>query len=445
MQATSADHPMPRSRPRLELGVWYVVLLLMGANALSFIDRLLIGLLIEPIKADLSLSDLQMGLLAGPAFAVVFVSAGLVMGWIADRWNRRNLILAGMAIWVLATIAGGLVGSFAGLLVARALLALGESVLNPAAVSLIADQVPGSHRARALGIYSTGVYFGSALAMLLGGAVLGRIVEAGPLTFPVVGTMQPWQLTFVVVAAPGLLLLLLVARIHEPVRAPAVTAVPDVAPQRWGLHVLLLAGFSVMAIVTYGLSTWVPSMFVRTWGWRPEQIGLAYGLILLGCGPLAMLGGGMISDRLQAGGHTSAPLDIALACTTLLIVAAWMLMRAVTVSDALVALVLITVLLGATVALLPTVMLAVTPASYRGRVVAGSTLAINLVGLGIGPPLIAFLGGLDVEHADPLRWSLAAAALAAASASVLLLAIARNAFLRVARWELGEPTGHHSA
>lgn len=445
MQTTLADHPIPRSRPTLELGAWYVVLLLMGANALSFIDRLLIGLLIEPIKADLGLSDLQIGLLAGPVFAVVFVSAGLLMGWIADRWNRRNLILVGMAIWVLATMAGGLVGSFSGLLVARALLALGESVLNPAAVSLIADQVPISHRARALGVYSAGVYFGSALAMLLGGAVLRRIVEAGPLTFPVVETMQPWQLTFVVVAAPGLLLLLLVARIREPERAPALPAVPDVASQRWGLHVLLLTGFAVMAIVTYGLATWVPSMFVRTWGWRPEQVGLAYGLILLGCGPLAMLGGGTISDRLQARGHTSAPLDIAMGCTALLIVAAWMLMRAVTASDALIALALVTVLLGATVALLPTVMLAVTPASCRGRVVAGSTLAITLVGLGIGPPLIAFLGGLDVEHADPLRWSLAAAALVAASASLLLLAIARNAFLRVARRELGETIGHYPA
>lgn len=164
---------------------WYVAVVLLFAYTVSFIDRQIIGLLVEPIKRDLLLTDTQFSLIAGFAFALFYATIGLLMGRAADRWNRRNLILMGVLVWVPATAACGYATSFVTLFAARALVAVGEAALNPAAYSLLIDYFPPHQRARAMSLYTSGVYLGSGLAFVVGGTVMAAAAGADQVALPV--------------------------------------------------------------------------------------------------------------------------------------------------------------------------------------------------------------------------------------------------------------------
>lgn len=240
---------------------WYVALVLLFAYTVSFIDRQVIGLLVEPIKRDLLLTDTQFSLIAGFAFALFYATIGLLMGRAADRWNRRNLLLLGVLVWVPATAACGYATSFATLFVARALVAVGEAALNPAAYSLLIDYFPPHQRARAMSLYTSGVYLGSGLAFVVGGTVMAAAAGADQVALPVLGALRPWQATFVIVALPGVLVLALMLSVREPLRTdptgPAQLE-PDVS-LRWivrhlGFYGPAIGGLATLAVVTFVLS-----------------------------------------------------------------------------------------------------------------------------------------------------------------------------------------------
>ncbi|WP_047475149.1 MFS transporter, partial [Delftia sp. ZNC0008] len=135
---------------------YYVTIILLLAYTLSFVDRQILGLLVQPIKKDLQLSDWVFSIVHGFAFAIFYTFVGIFLGRLADRWNRRNLIVIGMAIWVVATAAGGYVTGFVSLFVARMFVGVGEAALSPAAYSMLADYFPPERRARAMSIYTSG-------------------------------------------------------------------------------------------------------------------------------------------------------------------------------------------------------------------------------------------------------------------------------------------------
>ena len=201
---------------------WYVVVVLMLFYTLSFVDRQIIALLVEPMKADLGLTDVQMSLLGGLSFAVFYTVFGIPMGRLADSCNRRRLIAVGVALWSLMTTLCGFTSRFYHLLLLRMGVGLGEAALSPAAFSMIADYFPRRKRATALSIYSIGIYLGAGLAFTGGAILLGwadRLVssrEGNPL--PVLGDIQPWQIVFLAVGLPGLLLTCLLATVREPNR-----------------------------------------------------------------------------------------------------------------------------------------------------------------------------------------------------------------------------------
>ncbi|MBL4800262.1 MAG: MFS transporter [Emcibacter sp.] len=187
------------------LKAWLTVLLLTLAYIFSYIDRSVLGLLIEPIKADFNFSDTQMGLLSGTAFAIFYATMGIPLGWLADRSNRRNIVAVGIAIWSVATAACGIVRSFSGFFVARMMVGAGEASLSPCAMSMITDMFPKEMRGRAIAVYSSALSIGIGFGSLLVAFLLNFAEDFDFSTLAAYGIEKTWHLIFVLLGTTGLI------------------------------------------------------------------------------------------------------------------------------------------------------------------------------------------------------------------------------------------------
>lgn len=176
---------------------WWQVIVLTIAYIVSFVDRTIISLLVEPIKADLGIGDTQIALLQGVAFGLCYAIMGFPLGWLADRRSRRGLIAAGSTLWGVATAWCGAAGSFTQLFMARVGVGVGEASLSPAALSTISDLFPREKRGLAIGFYTMAVSLGSGLALILGGAVLAWVATFPRISVPLLGPLAPWRMAFV--------------------------------------------------------------------------------------------------------------------------------------------------------------------------------------------------------------------------------------------------------
>ena len=292
--ATGASEPLISDNvKRYTLGVLVVV------YTFNFIDRQILSILIEPIKADLGASDLVMGLLAGTAFALFYATLGMPLALIADRWNRRNLIGLSLAIWSGMTALSGLAMNVWQLAAARVGVGIGEAGCSPSAHSMLADLYAPQERATALGIYSLGIPFGIMFGLFAGGAIADAF---------------GWRIAFFIVGIPGLLLSALVfLTVREPPRGyadgqhAATTAVdhPSIIEvfrflirRRSFIHLAVGAGLT--AFVGYGMITWAPTFFLRSHGMTLTEAGFWLGLVLGIPGGLGIVAGGWVSDRFGA-------------------------------------------------------------------------------------------------------------------------------------------------
>ncbi|HEY6597695.1 MAG TPA: MFS transporter [Pseudomonadales bacterium] len=274
----------------------YVLGVLVVVYTFNFIDRQILSILLEPIKHELLLSDTQLGLLTGFAFAMFYATLGIPIARYADRSNRRTLIAIALTVWSAMTALSGLAMNFWHLLIARIGVGVGEAGCSPASHSIIADYFSAKSRATALGIYSLGIPIG----ILFGFTIGGWINEA-----------YGWRIAFFVVGVPGLLLALLVRfTVREPVRGMAEgrTAAVDQPGIIETLRYLLAKrsfrhlafGGALTAFVGYGLVNWMPSFLIRSHGMTTGQIGLWLGLILGIPGGIGIALGGYLADRLGA-------------------------------------------------------------------------------------------------------------------------------------------------
>ena len=209
---------------------WYVLGVLVLVYMLNFIDRQIISILANDIKADLNLDDSQLGFLGGAAFGVFYALFGIPLGRLADNWNRVRLMTIGLSLWSLMTVLSGFSRNFLHLSAARIGVGVGEATASPCAYSILSDYFPKEQRATALAIYSSGLYLGAGFSLFLG----GRIAQSWNMAYPSGGPLGlvGWQAAFVAVGIPGLLLALWVATLREPVRGlhdgikPVVSAHP---------------------------------------------------------------------------------------------------------------------------------------------------------------------------------------------------------------------------
>ncbi|MEM7688578.1 MAG: MFS transporter [Pseudomonadota bacterium] len=206
----------PGEKTQVPAYSWYALSVLVLVYVLNFVDRNIISILAEDIKADLGLRDDQIGFLYGTAFGVFYALFGIPLGKLADNWHRVRLMSVGLAIWSAFTVFSGFARNFATLSVARIGVGVGEATASPSAYSLISDWFPKSMRATALAIYSSGLYIGGGVSLLIGGAIVETWNEAYPTNAPL--DLAGWQAAFIIVGLPGLLLALLVSTLREPLR-----------------------------------------------------------------------------------------------------------------------------------------------------------------------------------------------------------------------------------
>jgi MFS family permease len=310
----------------------------MVAYVFSYIDRQIMTLLIQPIQADLSLSDTQFGLLHGLAFALFYATMGIPIAHLSDRYSRPLIIGAGVFLWSAATVTCGFARTFWQLFAARLAVGVCEGALSPATYSMLADYFPRDQLGRAVAVYSTGSFVGAGLAYLGGGAIVSMVSSVDLSGVPLIGALRPWQLAFVLVGLPGVLVAVVCwATVRDAPRTEDTRADghPDIAgdphavghpddagpPDAAGMlgvfaffraHAAALglhfAGFSFASLALYQLLGWGPAIFIRGFGLTPTQTGYALGAATLIASTAGVLTSGWLNDRLQRSGHLDAPL-----------------------------------------------------------------------------------------------------------------------------------------
>ncbi|MBZ5633392.1 MAG: MFS transporter [Acidobacteriia bacterium] len=314
----------PASEAAASLGyAWWAVIALTAVYTLSFVDRTILSLLVPSIKRDLGVSDTQIGVLQGLAFSVFYTLMGLPIGRIADRWNRRNLIVAGILVWSLFTTLGSVAKSYLLLFLTRIGVGVGEASLSPAGYSMLSDYFPKQKLGAAISVFYMGVFIGTSLAQLVGGTTVDMLARTPNIVVPVLGSMASWRLTFVIVGLPGVLFALLAWTIREPVRRnllasadgrPTQLSFGDALAQirmRWQSVAGISLGMVCQGMITYGLIAWIPTFFQRVHHWSPGQSGRALAGILLTFGCAGMYVGGRLSDHWQKRGVAEGPLKVA--------------------------------------------------------------------------------------------------------------------------------------
>ena len=389
---------------------WYVVGILTLTYTVSFIDRQIMALLIEPIRRDLQITDTQVSLLIGLAFAVFYTLLGIPIARLADRYSRRWIIGIGISVWCLATAACGLARTYGQLFLAR--VGVGEGALSPSALSMISDYFPKHTRVRAIAVYNMGISLGTGLALIVGGQIVQHVMQAPPVSLPVVGELFAWQTVFIIVGLPGLLMAVLMMTIKEPRRLEQMHTAAGASRQisaretlgflgaRWKMYASHFLGMSTVAILAYGLSAWIPSMFIRTFQWKVSDIGLAYGCIVLAAGPLAAVGASWLSERLTARGYSDAPMRAALIFVMVGVVGAVGAGLSTTPTLALVFLLPASIGTTAATACGLTALVSATPNQMRAQASAVYYLVVNIFGLTVGPTGIALF--TDHVFANPL-------------------------------------------
>lgn len=380
---------------------WFVIGVLFAVTLLSQLDRQLPALLVRPLRSEFGLSDTAFSLLQGYAFAAFYTLAGLPLGRLVDRGNRRNLILVGLLAWSAATALFAFAESYTGLLLARVGVGIGEAVLAPAAYSLIADCVESRRRGRALAVYYVSIAIGSGASLLLGGWLLATIPPQGLALW---GTepLVPWRLAFLAAAAPALPLALLLLAVREAVRredsavaAPAAPATVRDFLRHLQAHAAtfsrVLTYPSLLAIIGYGALAWAPALFDRRFGVPAARSGITLGLIVAAAGACGTLASGFLSDRWSARGVPAARLRVALVGVAIftLPAIAWPLAGRIEVAFALLFLTVFG--LGLAQSSAPAAIQAVVPNRMRGQAIAIYLLLAGLFGLGLGPTAVALV------------------------------------------------------
>ncbi len=388
---------------------WFGVGVLVLAFVSSIASRIVISLLVDPIKADLGLSDTEMGLIMGLLFAFFYAVMGLFIGWMADRYSRRTIIGVGIFLWSILTALSGLARNFWEFFLARVGVGVGQAALSPAAYSMIADYFPRDKLGRALGVYQSGAFFGVGLALIFGALAIRFAATADDISLPLIGVVAPWQLTFIAVGLPGVLVAAMMFLVKEPRRQDIAAAQTDEVSLgqavgfAWSRKRIFLAhytGFALLALPMTTLATWVPAYFMRVVGLSPPETGLQLGLIVLICSPIGVISGGWLADTIYKQGKQDAPLRVAIMSAVFMVPFS---LLATTFSDTSLALLLAAPFaFGASISmgLAPTALQLVTPNRMRAQISAAWMLFLNIITAGLGPTAVGLIN--DVVFGDPL-------------------------------------------
>ena len=449
--ASSDSSPYPSS-----FAAWYSVAVLMLIYIFSFIDRSAISLIVEPMKRDLQISDTQIGLLQGSAFALLYTFLGLPIARLSDRHSRRAIIAAGVFIWSIMATLCGLARTVLQLFVARIGVGVGEAALSPAAYSIITDSFPRSKLGRAFGVYNIGITIGGGVAFMVGGIVVAAVSHAGAsYTLPLLGEVRAWQMVFIVTGVPGIVLPLLLLTFREPKRrgmlqthaAEPTGALPrpplkEVLSYVWlnrKFYGLYFVSQGLLSMCGYCAAAWLPTALVRAYGVSYGQVGKIFGVSTILMNSTGIILAGILCDHLTRRGRKDAPIIVALLSGCGIAVFGCLPSVMPTVPLVWVALFTAGLTFNAYNGVGPMAINQVTPNQYRAQVSAVYLFVLNILGLGVGPPLV----GLLTDHLfhDPLkiRFSLIIVVFCAALTAITLLwlvrPIYRQKLTEAAQWQ----------
>ena len=377
---------------------WWMVFVLMLVTLVSFIDRQIISLVIEPMKSDLNLTDSQAGLLYS-GFALFYAIAGIPLAWLIDLGNRKHILSVCLTLWTFFTMAGGVLHTFWWIFAARVGVGIGEASVTPAAHSIIGDIVPKITLPLAIAIFQSGAIVGTGLAFIFGGLVVSMVRHAEPVYIPLFGFIHAWQLSFFIVAAPGFLVLLLLQTIREPKR----TGLDDTSQKirskgalrkfyraNWKTILTHHTGFACFVLMGHAFVFWTPSFFERAHGVPAETAAITYGLIFIIAGTIATLSSAKLAQNLLFKGSNDSLILIAIFGALGLILSIAFIPFANNSFTAFVlyipAIFFLNVPFGLSFAALPLI----APAELRGRVAAIYMLTIS-AGTALGPPITGYL------------------------------------------------------
>lgn len=392
---------------------WRLVLVLLVLTSLGAIDRQVITLLVNPIREALRITDVEISLVVGAAFAVSSTLFTLPAGYLADRISRRGLIASGAVIWSVSTMACGVAGSFARLFLYRIGVGFGESVIQPGALSMLRAALAPERRGRGFAVQAMGLMGGSALALIIGGLSIGLIERSGIDHLPLFGPVQPWQVALILVGLLALPAPLLLALVREPPRSAQASATPPagvrsalrLVRRRSSVYVPLLAFQLGMTLLSLSYAAWVAAMIGRSWHLSYAQIGTWVGLVMLLLPPIGLWVWGHLIDYSASRMGVRGPVLVGLIATVLVGVAASAAPLAPTLRLFWLAFGSLMLVSGTVFPINASITASITPAESMGSISGLQFFAVGLVAAGLGPTIVAevsealFTGPRALAHA----------------------------------------------
>jgi len=433
--AQAVSPPWPSTRH-----AWTTLVLLMLAIIVSVIDRGIINLMVQPIKAAHGLSDTQFGALLGIAFGSCYVIASIPLGILADRYQRRVVVAVGVTLFSIFSFCTGLARNYTQLFVARMGVGFGEASVSPSGFSLISDSFPPDKVGRAASMFSMGNFIGASLSLTLGGLLFGLFSEVARDNPAQLMGFAPWQATIMVIALPGFVLApLLFFLMREPPRhGLAGTSrrlgfweVMRELGQRRLFLILVIAAMSMGSIMTNSVSAWAPALFIRVYGWNEAQVGLLLGIMILVGAVFGSLLGGWVTDRMTKRNQLDAPIRVA--AYSFIGVGIFGVAGPLMPSGelALVMVLVVYFLKPIAFALAPLSLQMVIPNQLRTTTTAIYFTVINFLGLFIGPVLLGFMSDQFFTGPGGVRYSMAVMVAVTVPLMVVLLLAAMPPFRRL--------------
>jgi len=418
---------------------WSMVGLLTLAYIFSMLDRYILGYLIKPIKDDLGFSDLEVGLMTGPAFTLLYATTAIPIGLLVDRRSRTKIIAIGIAVWSLATVMTGFARTFWSMFIARMAVGIGEAVLSPAAFSIIGDSFAPQKRAKPIAFYSGALVIASGLTGFIIAFLLG-LADGTIYKLPFIGEVPSWQFIFVCVGAPGLVIALIFLAIKDAPRTESAQK-PDenlsdafkFILSRLPMFLCFMTIFITMVAVAYAQFNWQPEMFERTYGtedWSRKNYAARNGTAVLFIGLVTYLFSGFISDWWSAKGQRLAPLLLSVIGLLILVPAqfigplmpsGWVAFFCVNVLG--------TIGIGMVSCTGVTALLQVVPGQVRGFTVALYYMTMSFVG-GLTSPLLVGYMSSNVFGEDKLYVAMSVLPLIYGIPAILLLPLTIKLYRR---------------
>ena len=394
--------------------------------------------MVGPIKRDLGgISDTQVSLIMGFAFALFYTLMTYPAGRITDRYNRKNLMTAGIAGWSFMTMLCGAANQYWQLFLARMGVGVGEATLGPASNSALADYFPPERLPIAIGIVASAPFIGQGLANIAGGPLIDYLEATPNYVVPVLGEIYSWQMVLMIVGAPGLLIALAVWFLIEPERknkqredsnSVPLSEVWDFILTRKHFFFFVFLGYLCLATQGWSLFSWLVEYFVRNHGWSRTEIGLSYGSIALTLGIAGSVAGGLFASRMIRRGTLDATLRVVLYSTIALFPLAAFLTMVPNPYLALAMLVPVTFCMAMPPGLIIATLQTVSPNELRGQMVAFYLIAVNFLSYSFAPSLPAVISDFVFETEQGLGQAISLLAVINYSIAIVCIGLSLRYF-----------------